>query len=86
MIKYGALVRAREVAVWGLAGAFVRRAAEQQPELPPLVACFYAVRDLPYALDGARDAAGLLDERRGDCMAKSELLKLAAAQIRPNGW
>lgn len=81
MIKCGCVGSQQGGGGVALAGAFVRRAAEQQPELPPLVACFYAVRDLPYALDGAHDAAGLLDERRGDCMAKSELLKLAADEL-----
>jgi hypothetical protein len=40
----------------GLAGAFVRQTLVRWPEMPPLVTCFYAVRDLPYALDGAHDS------------------------------
>jgi transglutaminase-like putative cysteine protease len=46
-----------------------------------VVACFYAIRDLPYALDGAHDAHGLLEQGRGDCLAKSELMRLAAGQL-----
>ena len=61
-----------------LAETFVRRAIARRPQSPPVVACFYAVRDLPYALDGAHDADGLLSQGRGDCLAKSELMRLAA--------
>jgi hypothetical protein len=43
-----------------------------------VVPCFYALRDLPYALDGAHDAEGLLTQGWGDCLAKSELMLLAA--------
>jgi len=39
------------------------------------------VRDLPYAIDGAHDADGLLVHLRGDCLAKSELLMLAAWEL-----
>jgi hypothetical protein len=60
------------------AGAFVARAVARRPQSAPVEACYYAVRDLPYALDGAHDAAGLLVQGRGDCLAKSELLRLAA--------
>jgi transglutaminase-like putative cysteine protease len=38
------------------------------------VAAFYEVRDMEYALDGAHDARSLRRLRRGDCLAKSELL------------
>src|SRR5262245_57222700 len=51
------------------------------PDVTPEVACFYAVRDLPYAIDGAHDAEGLLVHLRGDCLAKSELLMLAAWEL-----
>lgn len=60
---------------------FVADAVSRRPALAPLVACFYAVRDLPYALDGANDAAGLLRQGRGDCLAKSELMKLIAESL-----
>jgi transglutaminase-like putative cysteine protease len=39
-----------------------------------LVEAFEAVRDLPYALDGAHDADELIALGRGDCLAKSDLL------------
>jgi transglutaminase-like putative cysteine protease len=61
-----------------LADAFIWRAVAYRSQSPPVVACFYAVRDLPYALDGAHDADGLLSQGRGDCLAKSELMRLAA--------
>ena len=64
-----------------LVEAFVRRAVARRPDSMPVVACFCAVRDLPYALDGAHDAGGLLVQGRGDCVAKSELLMLAAREL-----
>jgi transglutaminase-like putative cysteine protease len=64
-----------------LVEAFVGRAVAARPQSMPVVACFYAVRDLPYALDGAHDAAGLLVQGRGDCLAKSELMRLAAQEL-----
>jgi len=60
---------------------FLKRAVAWCTQRPPVVACFYAVRDLPYALDGAHDAHGLLQQGRGDCLAKSELMRLAASQL-----
>lgn len=60
------------------AETFLKRAVARRPQNVPMVACYYAVRDLPYALDGAPDAAELLTQGRGDCLAKSELLRLAA--------
>jgi hypothetical protein len=62
-------------------GPFVQAAAEHQLGLPLIAACFYSVRDMPYALDGAHDATGLLHQQRGDCLAKSELMTLAAAEV-----
>jgi hypothetical protein len=59
--------------------AFVAEAVEQYPGIAPVVSCFYAVRDLPYALDGSHDGLDLLVQRRGDCLAKSELLAMALA-------
>jgi hypothetical protein len=64
-----------------LAETFVRQAVARRPQSPPVAACFYAVRDLPYALDGAHDADGLLAQGRGDCLAKSELMRLAARKL-----
>jgi hypothetical protein len=64
------------------AGTFVRGAVARRPQSSPVVACFYAVRDLPYALDGAHDADGLHSQGRGDCLAKSELMRLAAEELR----
>ncbi|HEX3493515.1 MAG TPA: transglutaminase family protein [Streptosporangiaceae bacterium] len=61
--------------------AFAQHARARFPDLPPAVACFFAVRDLPYALDGGHDAAGLLEQGRGDCLAKSELLSLALREL-----
>src|SRR5262249_39596105 len=43
-----------------LVETFVRRAVARRPQNMAVVACFYAVRDLPYALDRAHDADGLL--------------------------
>jgi hypothetical protein len=60
------------------AETFVGQAVARRPQNVPMVACYYAVRDLPYALDGAHDAAELIVQGRGDCLAKSELLRLAA--------
>lgn len=57
-----------------LTEAFVREAVRRRGDVVPLAACFRAVRDLPYALDGAHDAHGLVLQQRGDCMAKSELM------------
>jgi len=62
-------------------GAFAGHARARFPQLSPAAACFYAVRDMPYALDGAHDATGLLEQGRGDCLAKSELLSLALRQL-----
>lgn len=39
---------------------FVRHAVAFRPDVAPMVACFFAVRDVPYAIDGAHDADGLL--------------------------
>jgi transglutaminase-like putative cysteine protease len=39
------------------------------------VALFLAVRDLPYATDGASDAGGLVARGRGNCLAKADLLR-----------
>jgi Transglutaminase-like superfamily len=64
------------------AGMFVSAAVTRRREVAPIVACFYAVRDLPYALDGAHDGAGLLLKGRGDCLAKSELMRLAARVLQ----
>lgn len=55
--------------------AFVEEAIRQSPGVSAAVACFYAVRDLPYAMDGEHDAPSLMIRRRGDCLAKSELLR-----------
>lgn len=38
------------------------------------VALYLTVRDLPYATDGASDAAGLIAMGRGNCLAKADLL------------
>lgn len=59
-------------------GALINVAATRRPAMAPIVACYYAVREMPYALDGAHDALELLGQHRGDCLAKSELLGLAA--------
>jgi hypothetical protein len=67
------------------AGMFVSAAVQRRREVAPIVACFYAVRDLPYALDGAHDRAGLLLQGRGDCLAKSELMRLAAGVLQIPG-
>lgn len=64
-----------------LAEKFVRQALAGRPQSLPVVACFYAVRDLPYALDGAHHAADLALQGRGDCLAKSELMRLAAQNL-----
>lgn len=39
------------------------------------VAVFLAVRDFPYATDGASDAEGLIALGRGNCLAKADLLR-----------
>jgi transglutaminase-like putative cysteine protease len=64
-----------------LLDSFVRQALARRSESLPSVAAWRAVRDLPYALDGAHDAEGLLAVGRGDCLAKSELMKLAAEAL-----
>jgi len=64
-----------------LVEAFIKRAEAHRPHSMPVVACFYAVRDLPYALDGANNADELLAQGRGDCVAKSELMMLAAGEL-----
>lgn len=53
---------------------FAQRAREANPQLSAPVASFYAVRDLPYAINAAHDAAALVELGRGDCLAKAELL------------
>jgi transglutaminase-like putative cysteine protease len=42
---------------------------------------FWAIREFPYATDAAHDAASLLIRRRGDCLAKSDLLACAFSAI-----
>jgi hypothetical protein len=42
----------------GSAEKFVREAIARRLQSVPVVACFYSVRDLPYALDGGHDAEG----------------------------
>lgn len=53
---------------------FVRTATGGATDTAARVALFGAIRDLPYATDGAHNAAGLARHGRGDCLAKSDLL------------
>jgi transglutaminase-like putative cysteine protease len=46
-----------------------------------MTAVFNAVRDLPYATDAAWNAAGLLEQEAGNCVAKSELLAQSLASL-----
>jgi transglutaminase-like putative cysteine protease len=59
----------------------VADAVRRYGNVAPVVSCFYAVRDLPYALDGAHDGVSLLRHRRGDCLAKSDLMMMASAEL-----
>lgn len=61
--------------------AFVERVAAGRTEIGARVALFRAVRDLPYATNGAHDAAGLVEQRRGSCLAKADLLAWGLAQL-----
>jgi hypothetical protein len=65
-----------------VAGTFARRAMARRPQGAPVAACFHAVRDLPYALDG--DGSLVLLSRpagsRPDCSPADEP---AAAPFTP---
>ncbi|MFC5828770.1 transglutaminase domain-containing protein [Nonomuraea insulae] len=54
------------------------------------IALFLAVRDVPYATDGAHDAETLMTVGRGDCLAKSayliEGLRALGHQVRRVRW
>ncbi len=71
-------------------GAFVRRVLTGETEQSPLAQVFYAVRNVPYATDAAHDALGLIRHRRGDCVAKSDLLsrslRLLGRETRTVRW
>jgi transglutaminase-like putative cysteine protease len=60
---------------------FVADAVRHRSGVAPVVSCLYAVRDLPYVLAGADAGQGLLYHGRGDCLAKSDLMRLAAAEL-----
>ncbi len=45
------------------------------------IALFNAVRDLPYATDAASDAATLIRARRGNCLAKADVLACGFTQL-----
>lgn len=64
-----------------LVQAFVADAVGRYTHVAPVVSSFYAVRDLPYALDGAHDGVSLLRHGRGDCLAKSDLMMMAAGEL-----
>ena len=46
----------------------------QDPRIAEAVAAFEGVRALPYAIDAAHDASGLIEKQAGNCLAKSALL------------
>jgi hypothetical protein len=53
---------------------FVQSATQCHNGAAARVALFRAIRDLPYATDGAHDAVTLVRLGRGDCLAKADLL------------
>lgn len=62
--------------------AFVRTAISGLSGRHARVALFYTVRNLPYATDAASDAPMLVRLRRGNCLAKADLLTQAFALLK----
>lgn len=61
--------------------AFVRAAISGVTGRSARIALFYAVRNLAYATDAASDARTLARLRRGNCLAKADLLAQAFTQL-----
>lgn len=53
---------------------FVSRVTENLPKIDARLALFYAIRNYEYCTDGAYDALGLIRMKRGNCLAKSDLM------------
>ena len=54
--------------------AFVQQVARGEADQCARQRIFYAVRDMAYSTDAAHDGLSLNQLKRGDCVAKSDLL------------